>query len=104
MGTAAPPKLNLLRATEVWPLHCAVCMAHCHVDMRWCHKPTDGFWQIVETSLQSLEFVAETRILAEMKIENCGKIYFPWKKWTSILFFYENEDDGSVKADIRHEL
>ena len=34
---------------------------------------------------QSLEFIVET-ILAEMKIENCGKIYFPWKKLTSILF------------------
>ena len=29
---------------------------------------------------QSLEFVAETKILAEMKIESRGKIYFPWKK------------------------
>ena len=29
---------------------------------------------------QSLEFVAETRILAEMKIENCGKRYFHGKK------------------------
>ena len=43
------------------------------------------------SSSQSLEFVAETRILAEMKIENRGKIYFPWKKnTTSILFFFEN--------------
>ena len=41
--------------------------------------------------LQSLEFVAETRILPEMKIENCGKKYFPWgKKSTSIVSFYEN--------------
>ena len=27
---------------------------------------------------QSLEFVTETRILTELKIENRGKIYFPW--------------------------
>ena len=33
---------------------------------------------------QSLEFLAETRILAEMKIENCGTKYFLWE---SILFF-----------------
>ena len=38
-------------------------------------------------NIQSLEFVAETSILAEMKIENRGKKYFPWgKKSTSILF------------------
>ena len=37
---------------------------------------------------QSLEFVAETRILAEMKIKNRGKFFFPRKnKLTSILFF-----------------
>ena len=29
---------------------------------------------------QSLEFIAETRILAEMTIENLGNIYLPWKK------------------------
>ena len=29
---------------------------------------------------KSLEFVAETRILAEMKIENRGTKYFPWEK------------------------
>ena len=40
--------------------------------------------------MQSLEFVAETRILAEMKIENRGKNIFREKKSTSILFFYEN--------------
>ena len=28
---------------------------------------------------QSLEFIAEMRILAEMKIENRGTKYFPWK-------------------------
>ena len=27
---------------------------------------------------QNLEFVAETRILTEMKIENRGTKYFPW--------------------------
>ena len=42
--------------------------------------------------LQSLEFVTETRILAEMKIETRGKKTFPWKKkLTSILFFKKNE-------------
>ena len=36
---------------------------------------------------QGLEFIVETRILAEMEIENRGKIYFPWgKKSTSMLF------------------
>ena len=33
------------------------------------------------------EFVAETRILAEMKIENCGKMYFPWEKNRLAYFF-----------------
>ena len=38
---------------------------------------------------QSLEFVAETRILAEMKIKNRGKKYFPRKsKLTSFFFFF----------------
>ena len=36
---------------------------------------------------QSLEFVMETRILAEMKMENLGKIYFPWKKMDKHTFF-----------------
>ena len=36
---------------------------------------------------QSLEFVAETRILVEMKIENNGKIYFSWKKIDKHTFF-----------------
>ena len=36
---------------------------------------------------RSLEFIAETRILAEMKIENHGKIYFPWKKIDKHTFF-----------------
>ena len=40
-----------------------------------------GVWR------QSLEFVVETRILAEMKIKNCGKSIFVGKKSTSILFF-----------------
>ena len=40
--------------------------------------------------LQSLEFVAETRILSEMKIKNRGKKYFPRKnKLTSIFFFFK---------------
>ena len=39
--------------------------------------------------VQSLEYVAETRILAEMKIENCGEtnILRGGKKLTNILFF-----------------
>ena len=37
--------------------------------------------------MQSLEFVADTRILMEMKIENRGKIYFPWKKFDKCTFF-----------------
>ena len=37
--------------------------------------------------MQSLEVVADTRILMEMKIENCGKIYFPWKKFDKYTFF-----------------
>ena len=60
---------------------------------------------------QSLEFVAEMRILAETKIENCRKMYFLWEKnWQAYFFFYENSDDGSVNAnwrykiDIRHEF
>ena len=36
---------------------------------------------------QSLEFVEETRILAEMKIKNRGKIYFPWNKNRQAYFF-----------------
>ena len=48
-------------------------------------------------------FVSETRILAEMKIENCGKIYFPLEKinkHTNDTFSpYENEDDRSVNAN-----
>ena len=37
---------------------------------------------------QSLEFVTETRILAEMRIENHGTKYFPWgQKSTSIQLF-----------------
>ena len=35
---------------------------------------------------QSLEIITETRILGEIKIENRRKIYFLWKKSTSILF------------------
>ena len=36
---------------------------------------------------QSLKFVVETRILAEMSIENRGKIFFPWEKIDKIFFF-----------------
>ena len=42
-------------------------------------------------SIQRLEFVTETGILAEMNIENHRKIYFPWKKYRlAYFFFYEN--------------
>ena len=37
---------------------------------------------------QSMEFVVETRILPEMKTENCRKIYFPWKKIDKHAFFF----------------
>ena len=52
------------------------------------------FWYTHDTNMeflqQSLEFVAETRILAEMKIENRGKNFYLWKnKLTSILFFFK---------------
>ena len=74
-------------------------------------------WQCWETKqhsgdlIQSLEFV-ETRILAEMKIENRGKIFSVGEKINkhAFFFFYENKGDGSVnanwryKADIRHEF
>ena len=36
---------------------------------------------------QSLEFVTEMRIVAEMKIENRGKLYFPWNKNRQAYFF-----------------
>ena len=49
--------------------------------------------------IQSLEFIAETRILAEMKIKNGGKKSVPWKKNRQAYFFFcENLDDRSVKA------
>ena len=35
----------------------------------------------------SLEFVVETRILVEMKIENRGKKYFSWEKINKHTFF-----------------
>ena len=44
-----------------------------------------GGWLI---SYQSLKFVVEMRILAEMKMENHGKIYFPWKKNQQAYFFF----------------
>ena len=48
---------------------------------------------------QILEFVAETRILAKMKIEKSRKnIFSVDKKSRSILFFFY-EDDGSVNAN-----
>ena len=46
------------------------------------------FWR---KCYQSLEFVAETRILAEMKIGNCGKKIFTEKlidKHTFFFFFF----------------
>ena len=47
-----------------------------------------------DIGIQSLEFVAETRILTDIKIEHRGKIYFPWgKKSTSIFFLYEIKMD-----------
>ena len=42
------------------------------------------------SDLQNLEFIAETRILAEMKFENCGKKFSVERKLTSILLSYEN--------------
>ena len=49
--------------------------------------PQPGKWWII-VLCQSLEFVAEMRILAEMKIENHGKKYiFRGKKSASILSF-----------------
>ena len=48
-------------------------------------------WLKLSSIYQSLEFIVETRIFAEMKIKNQGTKYFQWgKKSTSILFFYEN--------------
>ena len=38
--------------------------------------------------MQSLEFVAETRILVEMKIENRGAKYFPREKNRQVDFFF----------------
>ena len=37
--------------------------------------------------IQSLEFVLETRTLAEMKIKNRGTKYFPWEKIDKHTFF-----------------
>ena len=46
------------------------------------------YLSVVSHKIQSLEFIAETRILSEMKIENNGKKYFLWgEKSTTILFF-----------------
>ena len=53
--------------------------------------------------LQSLEFVEETRILAEMKIENCPQNFFPWKKVNKHTFFLWKLDDGSVNANWRYK-
>ena len=50
-----------------------------------CHGGRYGS-HVVNDS-QSLEFIAEPRILAEMKIENRGKIHFPWKKISKHTFF-----------------
>ena len=52
--------------------------------------------------LQRLEFVMETRIVAEMKIKNCGTNYVPWgKNWQAYFFFYEQNYGGSVHANWR---
>ena len=51
-----------------------------------CLCLSSSVWLCLYVS-QSLEFVIETRILAEMKIKNCGKIiYFPWKKIDKYTF------------------
>ena len=42
---------------------------------------------MVKMAMQSLEFVAEMRILVEMNIENHGKKYFPWGKIDKHTFF-----------------
>ena len=43
--------------------------------------------RMIQTT-QSLEFVAETRILAEMKIENRGKFFFRGKQIDKHTFFF----------------
>ena len=50
---------------------------------------------------ESLEFIAETRILSEMKIKNRGeKIVFMEKKSTTILFlFFFLKKEQSVGVD-----
>ena len=54
---------------------------------------------------QSLEFITETRILVEMKIENRkgGEFFREGKKIDKHTFFYESEDDGSVIANWRYK-
>ena len=59
--------------------------------------------------LQSLEFVGQMRILAGMKMKNrLGEGNFPWKKSTSILFFFKQTvgvDKIKVyKTDILHDI
>ena len=47
--------------------------------------------QYIPLYIQSLEFVAETRILAEMKIEIRGKIFFRGKtNWQTYFFFKQS--------------
>ena len=59
----------------------------------WTVKPVVTWWSLASMIPapglinQSLEFVAEMRILVEMKIENHGKIFFPWEKKLTIVLF-----------------
>ena len=62
------------------PLYCQVCLLY----LLWNAGP-------LPCLKQSLEFVVEMRILAEMKIENRRKyIYLPWKKVDKHTFLFEN--------------
>ena len=48
---------------------------------------------------QSLEFVAETRIFAEMKIENRGKFFFRGKtNWQTYFFFFFKQSVGVAES------
>ena len=48
---------------------------------------TNTLWHVAGQFSQNLDFVAGTRILTEIKIENHGKIYFAWKKIDKHTFF-----------------
>ena len=55
-------------------------------------------------TIQSLEFVAETRILAKMKIENGGKNFFSAEnKFTSILCFFKQSVGVAESMEITRE-